>query len=132
MYCIKDNNGRYEGNISIYTDEKEWCYSSQIYPMSWNIIKENAENKVLKLRELNALAGYKLNWEVVEFTEQEFMDLYKEHIQKDEKLGRNRVLSDYYNTNIEMRAIQKGCVVKHRKIFMEIYKKYKYIMKQLV
>ena len=107
------------------TGDWAWDYFSQTYPMSGSLIKENCELKVMRLRELNEIAGFDLDWEVVEFTETEYRDLSKEQHQKDEKLGRNPLLYYHYNSSVQMKKIKKGCICKHRKAVQEIYKKYK-------
>jgi len=125
IYCIKDNNGCFEGHINIYSNSMtkrnadwKWDYYSQGIPTSGNLIKENCELKLMKLRELNSLAEYNLDWEVVEFSDQEFMDLRIKQIED--------------NSSIEIKDIKKGYICKHRKMVRDIYKKYEYLMKKLV
>lgn len=138
IFCVKDSNGRFEGSISIYstslvkTGDWEWAYSSHTYPMSGSLIKENAELKVMKLRELNSLVGYELNWEVVEITEDEYSELQKLQNQKDIEMGISRFLSYHYNSSVEWNKVKKGCVGKNRKAVKDIYKKYKSLMKKMV
>lgn len=138
-YVIKDTNGQYSGKISIYSNNLEtgrgdyvWDYFSTIYPHTWNTFKENVELKIQELRELNSLAGYDVDWEVVEFTNQELMDLLTEQYQKDKELGRNHLLSFHYNFHHDLKDVQKGCVTKHRKLVRDIYKKYKLMPKKQV
>jgi len=125
IYCIKDNQGFYEGHINIYSNSMtkrnsdwKWDYYSQKIPTSGSLIKENCELKVMKLRELNSLAEYNLDWEIVEFTERELMDLRIKQIED--------------NSSIEIRDIKKGYICKHRKMVRDIYKKYECLMKKLV
>lgn len=138
LYCIRDSKGRYNGHLNINSNSMvkrnsdwKWEYISLTYPMSGNLIRENVELKIMRLRELNSLAEYPLDWEVIDFTEQELLGIYKENIQKDKELGRSCLLSYHYNTNVETKEIKKDCIGQYRKLVDEIYKKYKYIVRQV-
>jgi len=133
IYCVKDNNGRYNGHINICSNSMtkhnadwKWDYYSQTYPMSVNLGREDVERKIEKLRELNLLAEYEnLDWEVIEFTKQEWKDLITENCKKHDELRRDQMLNSHYNSSIEMKEIKKGCIGVHRKAVRDIYRKYK-------
>jgi len=132
IYCVKDNQGNYEGHLSIQSNSMtkrnanwKWDYYSQKIPTTCSLIKENCELKVMKLRELNLLAEYNLDWEVVEFSEQEFMGIRVGLI--------GDISGDNCNySNIEIKDIRKGYICRHRKMVRDIYKKYECLMKKLV
>jgi hypothetical protein len=94
----------------------KWCYYSTYNPMTWyEGAKTNLETEILKLRELNSLAGFELDWEIVEFDSREsIMELFL----KSKDLGHS-------NSSIITKDIAKGCIGKHRKMVRDIYRKYK-------
>lgn len=139
FYCVKDSNGHFNAKISIYSNNLEtgkgdyvWDYFFTTYPYTWNASKEKVELKIQKLRELNSLAGYDVDWEVAEFTNKEIRNLLTEQHQKDEELGRNHLLAFHYNFHHELKDVQKGCVTKYRKMVRDIYKKYEFMPKKQV
>lgn len=118
-YVIKDSNGRFEGSLSIGSNNIEtsrgnwkWDYFSEAFPTSWNLSRENTEIKLNRLKELNELARYNLTWEIVEFTEQEIFGL----AQKGLSLRFN-------NSSIVTKEIKHGCISKHRKAVKDICNK---------
>jgi hypothetical protein len=127
IYVIRDNQGRYNCSLNIYANSDngksdfKWDYFSRTYPTTGNIFRENVELNIMRLQELNELAGYDLTWEVVELTEEESLKL----CMKSFELG-------HKNSSIEMKEIKKGCIGKHRKLVREIYKKYKFMKKTKV
>ena len=133
IYCVKDNNGSYNGSINICSNSMikrnadwKWDYYSQTYPMSVNLGREDVERKIEKLRELNLLAEYEnLDWEVIEFTKQEWTDLITENCKKHDELRRDRMLNWHYNSSIVIKEIKKGCIGAYRKAVRDIYRKYK-------
>lgn len=130
IYCIKDTNGRFEGSINIYStsltskSDWKWVYLSEEYPMSGSQSKKNAEKKIEKLREINELAGFDLEWELVEFSREKWDNIRIEQLKDYEKLGRDPMLYWSYNGNVEYRDIKRGCIGLHRRMLREIYKRY--------
>lgn len=137
-FVIRDSQGRFNGHINIISNSDtgrgnyQWNYSSETSVSSWNIFKENVEIKIDKLRELNALAGYNLDWEIVEFTQQEILNMFHERHLRDQQLGLSSFLSDYYNLSLESKVIEPGCIGLHRKAVNEINKKYKLMEKRRI
>jgi len=137
IYCVKDSNGRFEGKIKICSMEEKsdwkWTYISDEFAISGNLVKENAELKVMKLRELNAISKYdNLDWEVVELSEKEHLDNLAKLQKRNLDLGRD-ILSLYlYNYSVEWKDVKKGCIGLHRKMVKDIYKKYDGLMKKMI
>lgn len=135
IYCVKDSNGRFEGNIKICSMEEKldwkWAYISDEFAISGNLVKENAELKVMKLRELNTIAEYDLTWEVVEVSEKEYLENLDKLQKRNLDLGRDILSSYHYNLSVEWKEIKKGCIGKHRTLVKDIYKKYKLLMKKV-
>jgi len=131
VYCIKDTNGRFGGKLGIYSNSMtkrnadwKWDYYSTEIPMTVIIDgKEDVELKIQKLRELNLLAKYDLEWEVVELTQTQWMDIIEDCHQKYMALGKDRMLVQHYISSIEMKDIEKGCIGKHRRVVRDIYSK---------
>jgi len=133
VYCIKDTNGRFGGKLGIYSNSMikrnadwKWDYYSTEIPQTVVINgKEDVELKIQKLRELNLLAKYDLEWEVVELTQTQWMDIIEDCNQKYMALGKDPMMVSHYTSSIEMKEIEKGCICKHRKAVREIYRRYK-------
>ena len=131
VYCIKDTNGRFGGKLGIYSNSMtkrnadwKWDYYSTEIPMTVIIDgKEDVELKIQKLRELNLLAKYDLEWEVVELTHTQWRDIIEDCHQKYMALGKDRMLVQHYISSIEMKDIEKGCIGKHRRVVRDIYSK---------
>ena len=131
VYCIKDTNGRFGGKLGIYSNSMtkrnadwKWDYYSTEIPMTVIIDgKEDVELKIQKLRELNLLAKYDLEWEVVELTQTQWMGIIEDCHQKYMALGKDRMLVQHYISSIEMKDIEKGCIGKHRRVVRDIYSK---------
>ena len=143
LYCIKDSNNRLGGHINIYsnsmtkpTGDWKWDYYSTEIPMTVIINgKEDVELKIQKLRELNLLAKYDLEWEVVELTQTQWMNIIEDCHQKYIAMGKDRMMVQHYISSIEIKDIEKGCIVAYRRAVRDIYRKYKtkeYIVEQLV
>lgn len=138
-YCIKDTNGSYGGKLNIYSNNMDtgrgdykWYYYSTTYPMTWfeeenEDIKINLENEISKLRELNLLAGFDLDWTVEVFDNR---DAIMKLSLKSKDLGFRG------SSSVIIKDIEKGCIGKHRKAVRDIYrKKYnakEYIINELV
>jgi len=82
IYCIKDTDGNYGGKLNIFSNnmktgrgDYKWSYYSTYNPMSWfecdcdncDEINLELQNEISKLREINLLAKYDLDWMVEEF-----------------------------------------------------------------
>ena len=137
-YVIKDTNNHYGGKLNIFSNnmktgrgDYKWSYYSTFYPFSWfefececdNCDKINLElqNEISKLREINLLAGYDLDWEVVEFESREdMMELFVRG--KDLGFG-----SD--DSSVVVKEIERGCVGSSRKMLRDIRDRYKMIWK---
>ena len=143
VYCIKDSNGRFGGKLGIYSNSMvkrnadwKWDYYSTEIPMSVIVNgKEDVELKIQKLEELNLLAKYDLDWELVELTSEQWEDMIRDCQEKYMALGKNRMLVQHYISSIEIKEIEKGCICKHRKLVRDIcryYKSDKYIANELV
>jgi len=133
VYCIKDTNGRFGGKLGIYSNSMtkrnsdwKWDYYSTEIPMTVIINgKEDVKRKIQKLRELNLLAKYDLEWEVVELTQTQWMDIIEDCHQKYMAMGIDPMLVSHYTSSIVMKEIEKGCIGKHRRVVRDIYRKYK-------
>jgi len=133
VYCIKDSNGRFGGKLGIYSNSMvkrnadwKWDYYSTEIPMSVIVNgKEDVELKIQKLEELNLLAKYDLDWELVELTSEQWEDMIRDCQEKYMALGKNRMLVQHYISSIEIKEIEKGCICKHRKLVRDIYRHYK-------
>ena len=125
-YCIKDTNNNYGGRLNICSNslsgrgDYKWDYYSTIFPKTWyegDRGRISLQNEILKLREINLLAEYDLDWIVEEF---ENRDAVVESFVKgrDLCLGRS-------DGSIVMKGIKKGCVGSSRRMLRDIRKKYK-------
>ena len=143
VYCIKDTNGRFGGKLGIYSNSMtkrnsdwKWDYYSTEIPMTVIINgKEDVKRKIQKLRELNLLAKYDLEWEVVELTQTQWMDIIEDCHQKYVAMGIDPMLVQHYISSVEIKEIEKGCIGKHQRVVRDIYRKYKtkeYIVEKLV
>ena len=134
-YVIKDSNGNYGGKLNIFSNAEngrgdyKWSYYSTSYPFSWfececdNCGKINLElqNEISKLREINLLAGFDLDWMVVEFESRE---------DAVESFVRGRDLGcGSCDSFVVVKDIKKGCVGLHRRMLRDVRKKYKGIEK---
>lgn len=127
IYCVKDTNNCFEGNINIYSDsdtKAQWYYHSQEVPMSGNLRRDGAEKKLEKLKEINSLSGFNLEWEIVEFTENEWSDIRIAQVESYNALGRNPLLYWHWNSKVEYRDISRGFVGKSRIAFKDICRRY--------
>ena len=129
-YCIKDSNNHYGGRINIFSNAEtgrgdyKWSYYSSLYPFSWYEVEcGNCEinlelqNEISKLREINLLAGFDLDWMVEEFESRE--DVVESFV-------RGRDLGyDSRDSFVVVKDIKKGCVGSSRKMVREIRNKYK-------
>ena len=134
-YCIKDTNGNYGGKLNIFSNAEtgkgdyKWYYYSTYNPMSWfececgdcDEINLELQNKISKLREINLLAEYDLDWEVVEFYSRE--DAVESFIR-----GRDLGCGSR-DSFVVVKDIKRGCVGSSRKMLREIRKKYNGIRK---
>ncbi len=118
IYIIQDNQGRYTGNIHMATTN--WNYYSQTFPTQWTTTKANAELHLQQLQELNSLAGFNLEFHIVEMTEQEIMELSLKGLELE-----------FNNSSIVSNPIPKGNLTKHRKFATEIRRKYKSLGKKV-
>jgi len=143
VYCVKDNQGRFCGKLGIYSNSMtkrnadwKWDYYSTEIPQTVVINGRKAvELKIQKLRELNLLAGYHLDWEVVELTSEQWEDMIRDCQEKYVAMGIDPMMVSHYTSSIELKEIEKGCICKHRRVVRDIYRKYnakKYIVEQLV
>jgi len=143
VYCVKDSNGRFGGSLGIYSNSMvkrnadwKWDYYSTEIPMTVIIDgKEDVDLKIQKLRELNLLAKYDLEWEVVELTQTQWMDIIEDCHQKYVAMGIDPMLVQHYISSVEIKEIEKGCIGKHQRVVRDIYRKYKtkeYIVEKLV
>ena len=144
-YCIKDSNNHYGGHLNIFSNAEngradyKWSYYSTSYPFSWfefececdncDEINLELQNEISKLREINLLAGYDLDWMVVEFDSRE--DAVESFVR-----GRDLGYSGR-DSSVVVKDIKKGCSGSSRKMLREIRKKYKdkgdeYIANELV
>ena len=114
----------------------KWDYYSTEIPMTVIIDgKEDVDLKIQKLRELNLLAKYDLEWEVVELTQTQWMDIIEDCHQKYVAMGIDPMLVQHYISSVEIKEIEKGCIGKHQRVVRDIYRKYKtkeYIVEKLV
>jgi len=130
-YCIKDSNNHYGGRINIFSNAEtgrgdyKWSYYSTFYPFSWfegecdncDEINLELQNEISKLREINLLAGFDLDWMVEEFESRE--DVVESFV-------RGRDLGyDSRDSFVVVKDIKKGCVGSSRKMVREIRNKYK-------
>lgn len=145
VYCVKDSKGRFGSKLGIYSNSMtkrnadwKWDYYSTEIPEKVVVNgKESVELKIQKLRELNLLAKYDLDWEVVELTSEQWEDMIRECNEKYMALGVNRMMVSHYTSSIVIKDIENGCIGKHRRAVRDIYRKYKmmgekYIAEQLV
>jgi len=133
VYCIKDTNGRFGGKLGIYSNSMtkrnadwKWDYYSTEIPQTVVIDgREDVELKIQKLRELNLLAKYDLDWEVVELTSEQWETMIRDCNEKYVALGIDPMMVSHYTSSIEIKEIEKGCICKHRRSVRDIYRKYK-------
>jgi len=135
IYCIKDSNGNFGCNLNIFSNSEtgrgdyKWYYYSTYNPFSWfecdcdNCDKINLElqNEISKLREINLLAGFDLDWMVEEFDSRE--DVMEFFVR-----GRD---SGYGSCDsfVVVKDVKKGCVGLHRRMVKDIRDRYKGIDK---
>jgi len=129
-YVIKDTNGNYGGKLNIFSNAEtgrgnyKWSYYSTIYPFSWlececncDEINLELQNEIRKLREINLLAGFDLDWMVEEFYSREDMiELFVRG--RDSGYGSR-------DSFVVVKDIKKGCVGLHRRMLRDIRNKYK-------
>jgi len=131
-YVIKDTNGNYGGKLNIFSNnmktgrgDYKWYYYSTLYPMSWfecdcdncDEINLELQNEISKLREINLLVGFYLDWMVVEFESRE--DVVESFV-RGRDLGYG---SD--DSFVVVKGIERGCVGSSRRTLRDIRKKYK-------
>jgi len=129
-YVIKDTDGNYGGKLNIFSNAEngradyKWSYYSTSYPFSWfecdcdncDEINLELQNVISELREINLLAGFDLDWMVVEFESREDMI---------ELFVRGRDLGcGSRDSFVVVKDIKKGCVGSSRRMLKEIRKKY--------
>ena len=131
-YVIKDSNGNYGGKLNIFSNntktgrgDYKWSYYSTSYPFSWfececdncNKINLELQNEISKLREINLLAEYDLNWMVEEFYSRE--DVVESFVRgRDSGCGSR-------DSFVVVKDIKVGCVGLHRRMLRDIRNKYK-------
>ena len=131
-YCIKDTNGNYGGKLNIFSNnmktgrgDYKWYYYSTYSPMSWfececdncDEINLELQNEISKLREINLLAGFDLDWMVEEFYSRE--DVVESFVRgRDLGCGSN-------DSFVVVKDIERGCVGSSRKMLREIRDRYK-------
>ena len=130
-YCIKDTNGNYGGHLNIFSNAEngradyKWSYYSTQYPFSWfececdNCDKINLElqNEISRLREINLLSGFDLDWMVEEFYSRE--DVVESFVRgRDSGFGSR-------DSFVVVKDIKRGCIGLHRRMIRDIRKKYK-------
>jgi len=134
-YVIKDTNGNYGGKLNIFSNsitgrgDYKWSYYSTFYPFSWfecdcdncDEINLDLQNEISKLREINLLAGYDLNWMVEEFESRE--DVVESFVR-----GRDLGFGSR-DSSVAVKDIKRGCSCSSRKMLREIRNKYKEIGK---
>ena len=133
IYCIKDTDGNYGGKLNIFSNnmktgrgDYKWSYYSTYNPMSWfecdcdncDEINLELQNEISKLREINLLAGYDLDWEVVEFESRE--DVVELFVR-----GRDSGFGSSRDSFVVVKDVKRGCVGLYRRMMREIRKKYK-------
>jgi len=136
-YVIKDTNGNYGGKLNIFSNAEngrgdyKWSYYSTSYPFSWfececdncNKINLELQNAISELREINLLAGFDLEWEVVEFySREEVVELFVKG--RDLGCGGN-------DSFVVIKDIERVCSGSSRRIIREIRKKYKEMSKDI-
>lgn len=145
-YAIRDSKGRFVGGMGLSPENAEkslisgrwnlsnwkWNYWTHAYPTSWHGFRENIEIELAELIELNTIAQYEdLEWEIVEFTEEERLQLCKiQRLEAQEQFMDKEpwiaaLLFDHKNFSIQNKDIPEDHVGKHRKAEREIKKKYK-------
>jgi len=130
-YVIKDTNGNFGGKLNIFSNsitgrgDYKWSYYSTLYPFSWfececdncDEINLELQNEISKLREINLLAGFDLDWMVVEFESRE---------DAVESFVRGRDLGcGSCDSFVVVKDIERGRVGLHRRMIRDIRKKYK-------
>jgi len=130
-YCIKDSNNNYGGKLNIFSNAEngrgdyKWSYYSTPYPFSWfevecgnyDEINLELQNEISKLREINLLAGFDLDWMIEEFDSRE--DMIELFVR-----GRDLGCSGR-DSFVVVKDIKKGCIGLHRRVVRDIRKKYK-------
>jgi len=136
-YVIKDTNNHYGGKLNIFSNAEngrgdyKWSYYSTPYPFSWfefececdncDEINLELQNEISKLREINLLAGFDLDWLVEKFDSRE--DAVESFVEgRDLGCGS----SDSF---VVVKDIERGCVGSSRKMLREIRDRYKRIEK---
>ena len=137
-YVIKDSNGNYGGKLNIFSNAEngrgdyKWSYYSTLYPFSWfecefecdncDEINLELQNEISKLREINLLAEYDLDWMIEEFESREdMMELFVR--------GRDLGCGGENDSFVIVKDVKKGCVGSSRKLLREIRDRYKRIDK---
>ena len=129
-YVIKDTDGNYGGKLNIFSNAEngrgdyKWSYYSTLYPFSWYEVEcGNCEinlelqNEINKLRELNLLAGFDLDWVIEEFESRE--DIVESFVRgRDSGFGSR-------DSFVVVKDIKRGCIGLHRRMIRDIRKKYK-------
>ena len=116
-------------NAETARGDYKWSYYSTSYPFSWyevdcdncDEINLELQNEIRKLREINLLAGFDLDWMVEEFESRE--DVVESFV-RGRDLGYGS--SDSF---VVIKSIKKGCVGSSRKMLREIRDRYKRIEK---
>ena len=119
------------GKLNIFSNsitgrgDYKWSYYSTLYPFSWfececdncDEINLELQNEISKLREINLLAGFDLDWMVVEFESRE---------DAVESFVRGRDLGcGSCDSFVVVKDIERGRVGLHRRMIRDIRKKYK-------
>lgn len=122
-YYILDSFGGYGGSLGLYPKNSdgtgiEWSYMSRRKIVSWYGSKSGAEASVMKLRNLNSIAGIEgLDWTIKFANMNDVRDLWP---------NRQYEQGEYIHIN---KDVPRGCITKHRKQFKEINHKYKLLRK---
>jgi len=131
-YCIKDSNNHYGGKLNIFSNAEtgkgdyKWYYYSTYNPMSWfedecDEINLELQNEISKLREINLLAGFDLEWMVEEFDSRE--DVVESFVR-----GRDLGYGSR-DSFVVVKDIERGCSGSSRRMLREIRDRYKRIGK---
>jgi len=131
VYFIKDTDGNYGGHLNIFSNAEngradyKWSYYSTPYPFCWfecdcdncDEINLELENEISKLREINLLAGYDLDWMVEEFESRE--DIVESFVR-----GRDLGCGSR-DSFVVVKGIKMGCIGLHRRMLRDIRNEYK-------
>jgi len=130
-YVIKDTDGNYGGKLNIFSNAEngrgdyKWYYYSTYNPMSWfegncdncDEVNLRLQNEISKLKEINLLAEYDLDWMIEEFDSRE--DAVESFVMGVD-LGCGSC-----DSFVVVKEIERGCSGSSRKMLREIRKKYK-------